>query len=171
MHRHAVKAQVDEVFPLMPDGNNDRAGIDPDPDFEKYSELAPNVTGPSKRCFKHVERGVAGSDCVIFKSNGRPEARHDPIALFSADPSIVANNVVHGVDGRFQNPASVLRIAIVNQRRRTRDVGEKNGYILPFAILRAADPPYKMLRCLDLRGTVGRLPLHAGLAASIWLSS
>src|ERR1051326_2781834 len=116
MHGHAVKAQVDEIFPLMPDGNNDRTGIDPDPDFEKYSELAPNLSGSSKRCLEHVERGVAGPDGVIFKSNRRPEARHDPIALLPAVSAIVPNNVVHGVDGRFQNPASILRITVVDQR-------------------------------------------------------
>jgi hypothetical protein len=150
MHWGAVKAQVYEIFPLVLDGNNDRTRIDPDPDFKKHSELTPNFGGPNERCLLHVERRVAGSNRVIFKSNGRPEAGHDPVALFSANSLIVVNDVVHSVDGRFQNPASVLRIAVINQRRRASDVGEKNGYNLPFTILRASNLLHKVLRCLAL---------------------
>src|SRR4029453_1881926 len=125
-----VKTKGDEIFPLVLDGNNDRTGNDPDPDFKKHSELTPNFGGPDERCLLHLECGVAGSDRVIFKSNGCPEAGHDSVALFSANPAIVVNDVVHGIDGRFQDPASVLRIAVIDQRGRASDVGEENGYDL-----------------------------------------
>ena len=105
-------AKVDEIFPLVLDGNDDRTRIDSDPDFKKHSELTPNFGGPSERCLLHVERGVARSDGVVFKSNGRPEAGHDPVALLAGNPLILVNDVDHGVDGRFQDPASVLRIAV-----------------------------------------------------------
>src|SRR5215469_4620148 len=73
MRWDTVKAQVDEVFPLVLDGNNDRAGIDPDPDLKKHSKLAPNFGGLNARCLLHVERGVAGSYRVVFKRDGCPE--------------------------------------------------------------------------------------------------
>ena len=97
---------------------------------------------------------------MIFKSNGRSEAGHDPVAFFVGNALIVMNDVDHSVDGRFQNPASVLRIAVINQCCRTRNVGEENGYNLPFTILRTSNPLHKMLRCLDLGGTVGCRPSH-----------
>src|SRR6516164_185609 len=45
MRWDAVKAQVDEICPLVLDGNNERTGIDPNPDFKKNSELTPNFSG------------------------------------------------------------------------------------------------------------------------------
>ncbi len=101
MRCDAVKAQVDEIFYLVLDGYNNRTRIDPDPNFKKHSELTPNFGGPNEGCLLHVERRVAGSNRVILKSNARPEAGHDPIALLLGNPSIVVNNVVHRVDGRF----------------------------------------------------------------------
>jgi hypothetical protein len=117
------------------DRDNDRTRVDPDPDFKKHSELTPDFGGSNARCLLYVERGVTGSDRVIFKSNGSPEAGHDAIALFLGNPVIVVNDVVHRIDGRFQNPARVLSIAIINQCSGARDVGEKNGYNLPLTML------------------------------------
>jgi hypothetical protein len=97
----------------------------------------------------HVERCVAGSNGMIFKSNGRPEAGHDPIAFFAGHPPIVVNDVDHGVDGRLQDPASVLRITVINQRCRTRNVGEENGYNLAFTLLRVSNLLDKTLWCPD----------------------
>src|SRR5262245_48557962 len=114
MYCDAVEAQVDEIFSLSVDGHNNRTGIDPDPDFKKHSELAPNFSGPNARCLLHVERGVAGPDSVIFEGDWRSKAGHDPIAFFAGHPPIVVDDLDHSVDSGFENLASILRIALVN---------------------------------------------------------
>ena len=92
---------------------------------------------------------------MIFKSNGCPETSHDPIAQLSGNPLIPVNDIDHSLDGWLQNPASVLRVAVSNQRRRASDIGEENGYKFPFTFLRASSPLDKILWRLDLGQTLG----------------
>jgi hypothetical protein len=150
-----IYAKVDEAFSLVLDGYDNRTRIDSDPDFKKHPKLTPNFMCLNARCFLHVERGVARSNRMIFESDGRAKAGHDAVTLFSGNALVEVNDVDHSVDSWFQNPASVLRIAVSNQRCGASDVGEENGYNFPFTFLRASNPVDKILRRSDLGRMVG----------------
>ena len=121
------------------------AGVDADPDRQAgVAEL------PDRRL--HRQRRAAGAHRMVLLWLGRPEQRHDPVALHPHHRAFeAADRFLHGLDRRSEAPIGVFRAQFRDRAGRARDVGEQDGDLLELA-LRGDRHGWRRAACRRERG-------------------
>ena len=114
---------------------------------EADADLQARVGEPRDRVL-HRQRRQAAADGMILMRSRRAEQRHDAIALYLVDDTVVAmNGILHEIEHGLQAAHAQFGIAeAVDQAGRIADVGEKYGEAFTFPALRAQRPEHA-LRC------------------------
>ena len=164
--RHPVHADLARLPGLVPHRDDDRTGVDPDADLQWQADVARHLVRAHADRLLHVERRIARHHRMIFQSERRTEARHDPVAAVADDdPLVPVHRVRHELDGRCEQAPRLLGIEVPDDLGGVRDVSEQDGGDLALGV-RGCDPAREMLRGLDLGqdGPRGAERLAAGAA-------
>ena len=129
-HRAVVHAQV-----AADSAHHYLAGIHAHADLHTEAETALQTDGESADRLLHPERGIAGSDGVVFMGHRRAEQRHDAVTHDLVDRALVAvDGLHHALEHGIENQACFLGVALGHQLHRALEIGEHHGDLLPLAL-------------------------------------
>src|SRR4029079_15883771 len=134
---------------VVADGtDDDRTGVDPDPDVDLGSLL-------------DRERGKRCAACVVLVGDRGAEEGHEAVAEELVDRALIALDLGGGAGQEaIDDPVIFLRASLRRQLGRADDVAEENAHLLSFALDRAADRENLLTQMARRVGRRGRSGLH-----------
>ena len=147
-------------------------GVQADPNVDRDTLDPAHAVAVAPHRFLHPQRGVTGTNGVIFVRQRRTEQRHDAVTHHLVHRALVAmDSFHHQLEDGIEEPARLLGIPVGEQLHGPLEVGEKDRHLLALTLerpLRREDLHGKMLRRVALGGgrtNGGRGPSSDGLAA------
>ncbi len=140
-HRRVTGGGVVHPKVVADGADDDRAGVDPDPDVDLGSLL-------------DRERGKRGAACVVLVGDRGAEEGHEAVAEELVDRALVAVDLGEGeCEEAVDDPVIFLGASLRRQLGRADDVAEDDAHLFPFALDRAADGENLVTQ---MAGRVGR---------------